>query len=53
MEHWISEYGNAAVLTGWLLDGETILILSGFAAHEASAAMHNGVVGRSPFIDGA
>ena len=32
--HWLSEYGYAAVFVGCLLEGETILLLAGFAAHE-------------------
>lgn len=33
LEHWISEYGYAAIAIGTFLEGDTILILGGFAAH--------------------
>jgi membrane protein DedA with SNARE-associated domain len=33
MEAWIEHYGYLAVLLGTFLEGETILILAGFAAH--------------------
>lgn len=33
METWIEHYGYLAVLVGTFLEGETILILAGFAAH--------------------
>lgn len=33
MELWIQHYGYLAVLIGTFLEGETILILAGFAAH--------------------
>lgn len=32
LEHWISEYGYAAIAIGTFLEGDTILILGGFAA---------------------
>jgi len=31
--HWITEYGYWAVLLGTLFEGETIVILAGYAAH--------------------
>ena len=39
MGHWIAEYGYAAVFIGCLLEGETILILAGFAAHEGQLSL--------------
>lgn len=39
MAHWVSEYGYAAVFLGCLLEGETILILAGFAAHEGQLSL--------------
>ena len=39
MEHWIFEYGYAAVFVGCLLEGETILVLAGFAAHEGQMSL--------------
>jgi len=34
MEHWIAEYGYLAVLVGTFLEGETIVVLGGLAAHQ-------------------
>jgi membrane protein DedA with SNARE-associated domain len=34
MEHWIAEYGYLAVLVGTFLEGETIVVLGGVAAHQ-------------------
>jgi membrane protein DedA with SNARE-associated domain len=34
MEHWIAEYGYLAVLIGTFLEGETIVVLGGVAAHQ-------------------
>lgn len=34
MEHLIETYGYAAVLAGTFLEGETVLLLGGFAAHQ-------------------
>jgi membrane protein DedA with SNARE-associated domain len=34
LAQWIEQYGYLAVLAGALLEGETILVLGGFAAHE-------------------
>jgi membrane protein DedA with SNARE-associated domain len=34
MEHWIAEYGYLAVLVGTMLEGETIVVLGGVAAHQ-------------------
>ncbi len=39
METWIGEYGYLAVLLGTFLEGETILILAGFAAHRGYLAL--------------
>jgi len=33
MERWIQQFGYLAVLVGTFLEGETILVLAGFAAH--------------------
>ena len=33
LEYWLSNYGYIAVLIGTFLEGETILVLGGFAAH--------------------
>lgn len=33
MEHFISTYGYAAIVIGTFLEGETVLVLGGFAAH--------------------
>jgi len=33
MEVWIAQFGYLAVLVGTFLEGETILVLAGFAAH--------------------
>ena len=33
MEAWIAQYGYLAIFVGTFLEGETILILAGFAAH--------------------
>lgn len=34
MEQWIAEYGYLAVLAGTFLEGETIVVLGGLAAHQ-------------------
>lgn len=39
MELWIEHYGYLAVLVGTFLEGETILILAGFAAHRGYLAL--------------
>ena len=36
----IAEYGYAAVFVGALLEGETVLILAGFAAHQGYLQLH-------------
>ena len=33
IEHWITSYGYFAVAVGTFLEGETIVVLAGFAAH--------------------
>jgi len=37
---WISQYGYWAVLVGCLLEGESVLLLAGFAAHQGHLALH-------------
>lgn len=34
LEYWLSHYGYAAILIGTFLEGESILVMGGFAAHE-------------------
>lgn len=34
LSQWLSHYGYRAVFIGGILEGETILILAGFAAHQ-------------------
>lgn len=37
--HLLADYGYFAVLAGSLLEGETILILAGFAAHQGHLSL--------------
>lgn len=39
MEQWIEHYGYLGILLGTFLEGETILILGGFAAHRGYLAL--------------
>jgi membrane protein DedA with SNARE-associated domain len=39
LEHLISAYGYFAILVGTFLEGETILLLGGFAAHQGYLAL--------------
>lgn len=39
LHHLLADYGYVAVLAGSLLEGETILILAGFAAHQGHLSL--------------
>ena len=40
LEHYIETYGYLAVMIGTFLEGETILVLAGFAAHQGYLQSH-------------
>jgi len=40
VEIWIQQYGYLAIFLGTFLEGETILILAGFAAHRGYLQLH-------------
>jgi membrane protein DedA with SNARE-associated domain len=44
VELLIMQYGYAALFVGALLEGETFLILAGFAAHRGYLALHNVII---------
>ncbi|HVP12031.1 MAG TPA: DedA family protein [Phycisphaerae bacterium] len=44
VELLITQYGYAALFIGALLEGETFLILAGFAAHRGYLALHNVII---------
>jgi membrane protein DedA with SNARE-associated domain len=44
IELLIIQYGYAALFVGALLEGETFLILAGFAAHRGYLALHNVII---------
>jgi len=40
LSHLVSEYGYLAVFVGSLLEGETILLLAGYATHQGYLSLH-------------